>query len=98
MFILFLGGVFIATLFGLALAMVTLIGEVIYYKRKGNKINVKDTQKMTINKKDGLSKSDTKIVTFGTTFKPIKKSNVSYISVYPRPPIHPEKGFDMYLN
>ncbi|GLV32024.1 Ionotropic receptor 8a [Carabus blaptoides fortunei] len=35
-----LGGVFIATLFGLALAMLTLFGEVIYYKRKkrGNKI------------------------------------------------------------
>lgn len=29
-----LGGVFIATLFGLALAMVTLVGEVIYYRRK----------------------------------------------------------------
>lgn len=29
-----LGGVFIATLFGLALALVTLIGEVIYYRRK----------------------------------------------------------------
>lgn len=31
-----LGGVFIATLFGLALALVTLIGEVIYYQRKEN--------------------------------------------------------------
>lgn len=31
-----LGGVFIATLFGLALALVTLIGEVIYYRRKEN--------------------------------------------------------------
>ncbi|XP_071455793.1 ionotropic receptor 25a-like [Hetaerina americana] len=29
-----LGGVFIATLFGLALAMVTLAGEIFYYKRK----------------------------------------------------------------
>lgn len=29
-----LGGVFIATLFGLALALITLIGEVIYYRRK----------------------------------------------------------------
>ncbi|XP_058794707.1 ionotropic receptor 25a isoform X2 [Phymastichus coffea] len=29
-----LGGVFIATLFGLALAMVTLAGEVIYYRRR----------------------------------------------------------------
>lgn len=31
-----LGGVFIATSFGLALALVTLIGEVIYYRRKEN--------------------------------------------------------------
>ncbi|KAJ8982865.1 hypothetical protein NQ317_006415 [Molorchus minor] len=29
-----LSGVFIATLFGLALAMITLVGEVIYYRRK----------------------------------------------------------------
>lgn len=31
-----LGGVFIATLFGLALSLFTLIGEVIYYRRKDN--------------------------------------------------------------
>lgn len=29
-----MGGVFIATLFGLALAMITLAGEVIYYRKK----------------------------------------------------------------
>lgn len=29
-----LGGVFIATLFGLALSMVTLVGEVLYYRRR----------------------------------------------------------------
>uniref|UniRef100_A0A182RRE3 Uncharacterized protein n=1 Tax=Anopheles funestus TaxID=62324 RepID=A0A182RRE3_ANOFN len=34
-----LGGVFIATLVGLALAMVTLLGEVIYYRRKENSRN-----------------------------------------------------------
>lgn len=34
-----LGGVFIATLFGLALALVTLIGEVIYYRRKENPVS-----------------------------------------------------------
>ncbi|XP_066148112.1 ionotropic receptor 25a [Euwallacea fornicatus] len=32
-----LGGVFIATLFGLALAMVTLAGEVWYYRRRGQR-------------------------------------------------------------
>uniref|UniRef100_A0A182PW52 Ionotropic glutamate receptor C-terminal domain-containing protein n=1 Tax=Anopheles epiroticus TaxID=199890 RepID=A0A182PW52_9DIPT len=34
-----LGGVFIATLVGLALAMITLLGEVIYYRRKENSRN-----------------------------------------------------------
>lgn len=34
-----LGGVFIATLFGLALAMVTLVFEVIYYRRRDAKEN-----------------------------------------------------------
>lgn len=34
-----LGGVFIATLFGLALALVTLIGEVIYYRGKDRRNN-----------------------------------------------------------
>lgn len=32
-----LGGVFIATLFGLALSMVTLVGEVLYYRRKDHR-------------------------------------------------------------
>nr|QGW50292.1 ionotropic receptor 8a [Chouioia cunea] len=32
-----LGGVFIATLFGLALAMITLAGEVIYYRRRNTR-------------------------------------------------------------
>ncbi|XP_026331180.1 ionotropic receptor 25a-like [Hyposmocoma kahamanoa] len=41
-----LGGVFIATLFGLGLAMITLAWEVFYYKRKEkNKIQTIDTEK-----------------------------------------------------
>lgn len=32
--ILFTGGVFIATLFGLVLALITLAGEVLYYRKK----------------------------------------------------------------
>lgn len=90
----FLGGVFIATLFGLALAMITLIGEVIYYKKKGAKIN---DIKQKVKKNKNSEEPDTKIITFGTTFKPIKPK-VSYISVYPRPALHPEKGFDTFLN
>uniref|UniRef100_A0A182NDI8 Ionotropic glutamate receptor C-terminal domain-containing protein n=1 Tax=Anopheles dirus TaxID=7168 RepID=A0A182NDI8_9DIPT len=35
-----LGGVFIATLVGLALAMITLLGEVIYYRRKESSRNI----------------------------------------------------------
>ena len=34
-----LGGVFIATLFGLALAMLTLAGEVLYYRVKSEKLH-----------------------------------------------------------
>ncbi|XP_058818724.1 uncharacterized protein LOC131681746 [Topomyia yanbarensis] len=45
-----LGGVFIATLVGLALAMITLAGEVLYYRRKqklGKIIRVEPTGKQT---------------------------------------------------
>lgn len=38
-----LGGVFIATLFGLGLAMVTLAMEVLYYKKKLSKARVEDS-------------------------------------------------------
>ncbi|KAH8274226.1 hypothetical protein KR018_009078, partial [Drosophila ironensis] len=39
-----LGGVFIATLFGLVLAMITLSLEVLYYRRKKNKLEAPITQ------------------------------------------------------
>lgn len=99
MYVLFQGGVFIATLFGLALAMITLIGEVIYYKRKGtNKVKeIQPIDKLQKNTKD-LFSNETKIVTFGSTFKPVKSPKTSHISVYPRPALHPVKGFDTFLN
>lgn len=81
--------------------MITLVGEVIYYKRKGiNK--VKETKsiiegKLEKNIKD-LFSNETKIVTFGTTFKPVNTSSTSHITVYPRPALHPIKGFDTFLN
>ncbi|CAH2217533.1 jg25619 [Pararge aegeria aegeria] len=56
-----LGGVFIATLFGLGLAMVTLAWEVFYYKRKEkNKVQTIDatiekTEAFVEKKKDKLS-------------------------------------------
>ena len=42
-----LGGVFIATLCGLALAMLTLIGEALYYKGIEKKANRQLTPKIT---------------------------------------------------
>ena len=56
-----LGGVFIATLVGLAIAMVTLGIEVAYYKKKENNeiiagdINSRSTSKiMQVTQKDGI--------------------------------------------
>nr|AXY83439.1 putative ionotropic receptor 9 [Conopomorpha sinensis] len=102
-----LGGVFIATLFGLGLAMITLAWEVFYYKRKEkNKAQITDatmekpkeafaTSKKTIEAKmaEGMAKlrkrdkkgDQVQNITFGDSFKPVsEKSNVSYISVYPK--------------
>ncbi|XP_030750371.1 ionotropic receptor 25a [Sitophilus oryzae] len=81
-----LGGVFIATLFGLALAMITLAGEVIYYKRKGKKEKEASQTEFTKNfpskiqpfkfpKGDYPPELDkfniSKTITIGTTFKPV---------------------------
>lgn len=97
-----LGGVFIATLFGLALALVTLIGEVMYYRRKDmtsikavqtqQKIMVKDTLSK-IKKPKGKwfrAKQAPDEITIGNKFVPVSEKipNVSYISVFPRKPIH----------
>ncbi|XP_039277641.1 uncharacterized protein LOC111046560 [Nilaparvata lugens] len=82
-----LGGVFIATLCGLALAMVTLCGEVIYHRRKQgqgqtnssiNPENLKGIHFGILTKKE-----------FGTTAIMREKSqiinpSVTYISVFPR--------------
>lgn len=76
-----LGGVFIATLFGLGLAMVTLAWEVFYYKRKESKVNV--FEKKELPKKIGFTSKIRKRkgkVTIGDSFKPA----VSHISVYPK--------------
>lgn len=102
-----LGGVFIATLFGLALALVTLIGEVIYYRRKENPTttssgivlvkaakNDEDDPPPTFEDvaREGTGKKwkNRKIpssITIGTEFvKSSDSSNVSYISVFPKPP------------
>ncbi|XP_063910401.1 ionotropic receptor 25a isoform X2 [Zophobas morio] len=93
-----LGGVFIATLFGLALAMITLVGEVLYYRRKG-KVGSSDAKKS----KPGaggdnwkqtnlvpitLVDKDKQPITFGTEFKPVTRnrdlSELGQIRLYPR--------------
>lgn len=99
-----LGGVFIATLFGLALAMVTLAIEVVYYKRRDareNAIQPISEQNITPPPSyDGkqLKKSSTKLfrknneslVTLGgENFVPASLSQrIPYIPVYPRRSIH----------
>lgn len=72
----FSGGVFIATLFGLALAMVTLAGEVIYYRRKRKIDNV--------GKKALKVVKPPKTITFGTTFNPPRDVQVLRAALYPR--------------
>ncbi|XP_045462047.1 ionotropic receptor 25a [Harmonia axyridis] len=74
-----LGGVFIATLFGLVLAMLTLVGEVIYYRNKRKKseevksLQIKpspnNTNKETFNNNIKLIHPET--ITIGKEFKPL---------------------------
>ncbi|XP_045489738.1 ionotropic receptor 25a [Pieris rapae] len=71
-----LGGVFIATLFGLGLAMITLAWEVFYYKRKERKVDVWEKPKKIAFSKAKKRKGQ---VTIGDRFKP-----VSHISVNPK--------------
>lgn len=75
----FSGGVFIATLFGLALAMITLAGEVIYYRRKRKISDETKSKAVTLVKYP-------KTITIGTTFKPAIKntSTVAHAALYPR--------------
>nr|CAD7574254.1 unnamed protein product [Timema californicum] len=76
-----LGGVFIATLFGLALAMITLAGEIFYYKRK--KTNTVGVPNVGHQPPVGPKKQ----ITIGKEFRPVMDKavpRVSYISVFPR--------------
>jgi ionotropic glutamate receptor len=95
--VLFLGGVFIATLFGLALAMVTLVGEVLYYRRK-RKVQSSEKKKPKVvsvpetwkpgNLPVALVNKEKAPVTFGTEFKPVDRnrdlSDLGHIKLYPR--------------
>lgn len=86
-----LGGVFIATLFGLALAMLTLAAEVLYYKRKLNKARGdKQPNKIGAGKKFAGAqkvKPAPELVTIGKKFKPIqldKSPEMNISSIYPK--------------
>ncbi|KAL1516519.1 hypothetical protein ABEB36_000426 [Hypothenemus hampei] len=90
-----LGGVFIATLFGLALAMITLAGEVLYYRRKAKNDKIKMKKSKVIPTAVNLEKFNVgKTVTIGHSFKPIDRKsdltkeleniNISHISLYPK--------------
>ncbi|XP_023311227.1 ionotropic receptor 25a [Anoplophora glabripennis] len=93
-----LGGVFIATLFGLALAMITLVGEVFYYRRKGKSNAIKSNKAHVFPEKQlkpvppRLINASTYPVTIGTTFKPVNAKQkgekddlrLSHITLYPR--------------
>lgn len=87
----FSGGVFIATLFGLALAMITLAGEVFYYRKRNTEEKSTKEKRKVKNLNNKIIENLTKI---SLQMKPapinpfFEKTNnpprVSHISVYPR--------------
>ncbi|XP_043249876.1 ionotropic receptor 25a [Colletes gigas] len=88
-----LGGVFIATLFGLALAMITLAGEVLYYRKRSDSQKDKRKEKKkpnsVENEKVMLQKMASKLQLKPAPTNPFFEKNtnplrVSHISVYPR--------------
>lgn len=93
-----LGGVFIATLFGLALSMVTLVGEVLYYRRKEHR-QTGDVVQIVKPAVPRIAFSDEppppfpsgdagNQVTMGNEFVPSSEKIPAYISVFPRRSIH----------
>lgn len=67
---------FIATLFGLVLAMLTLVGEVIYYRNKRNKeeklktLHVKSSPDIKETFKSNIKLINPETITIGKKFKP----------------------------
>lgn len=96
-----LGGVFIATLFGLALAMVTLVFEVVYYRRRDARMNVVqpmpgvtpppsyDAQPLKSSTQKLVRHNNRSLVTLGgEKFVPASLSHrIPYIPAYQRRPI-----------
>jgi ionotropic glutamate receptor len=80
-----LGGVFIATLFGLALAMITLAGEVIYYKKKDEKKALQQVHPFKVPAmKNGQDDKPDKVMLGGDSFMPSlnRLPRLSYITMY----------------
>ncbi|THK33259.1 ionotropic receptor 25a [Diachasma alloeum] len=87
-----LGGVFIATLFGLALAMITLAGEVIYYRKRNAAEGIKSKEANGEHVRSG----EDKLTKGRLGFKPAPtiafigkphtgpRARISHISVYPK--------------
>jgi len=91
--VLSVGGVFIATLFGLALAMITLAGEVFYYRKRDTrkekqndkKMHIKDLENDKIMQKIASKLQMKPAPTDGIFSKrDIRAPKISHISVYPR--------------
>lgn len=87
----YIGGVFIATLFGLALAMITLAGEVLYYRKRGgsqkgknDKRTSKDAESDKILQKIASKLRMKPAPTDAVFGKQLSQPHVSHISVYPR--------------
>lgn len=96
-----LGGVFIATLFGLALAMITLAIEVVYYKRREAREaaiirikpvegNIVESSPPPVYEPNESMKVRTfaERARFGTGEMANVSDHVSFVSVYPRKSIH----------
>ncbi|KAL3274823.1 hypothetical protein HHI36_019606 [Cryptolaemus montrouzieri] len=88
------GGVFIATIFGLALAMLTLIGEVIYYRNK--RVKMEHTVLQAENSPDvkGTFKNNIKLIkpetiTIGKEFKPLNFNINNADLIQPPPSLYP---------
>ncbi|XP_014217822.1 ionotropic receptor 25a-like, partial [Copidosoma floridanum] len=96
-----LGGVFIATLVGLLLAMLTLAGEVFYYRRRNAKLEPQEHMRSREKFKGSITESDQMMIqklasrlqlkpapTFAFDGKSLgsKQPKISHISVYPRDP------------
>lgn len=93
-----LGGVFIATLFGLALAMITLAGEILYYRKRQSEDDFIPEKKPSSTSKNSsyqskeekimkniINKLQLKPAPMDAAFaKNLEPMRVSHISVYPR--------------